>query len=114
MFEISDPRLEGVSIAEVELNGDGSMARVYFSLLADGDAEAAAAEGFRSANRYLRRELGRRARLRTVPELEFRRDTSYAYGAKMEALLDDLRASGQLPETDDDSAGRSDPDEGES
>jgi len=36
----------------------------------------------------MRRELGRRMRMRTVPALEFHRDTSYEYGDRIERLLD--------------------------
>ena len=46
-------------------------------------------------------------RLRTVPELDFDRDTSYEYGDHMERLFERMRRDGELPQPgrDDDSSG---------
>jgi ribosome-binding factor A len=51
----------------------------------------------------LRRELGKRLRLRSVPELTFKYDTSLEYGNRIEALLKEI-------ETGDDDA-QSDPED---
>jgi len=45
----------------------------------------------------LRRQLGKRMRLRVVPTLEFLRDESYEYGDRMERLFDRLADQGLLP-----------------
>ena len=49
------------------------------------------AEGLASATPLLRRELGRRMRLRQVPVLEFVHDPVPARGRRIEALLDEAR-----------------------
>jgi len=53
----------------------------------------------------MRRQLGRRMRLRVVPSLEFFRDTSYEYGDRMERLFDRLSDEGLLTTTDGDENG---------
>ena len=91
-FGVKDPRVQDVTITEVDVTKDISHARVYFSLLAD-DAESIA-ETQTALNRaagYLRRELARIMRLRHVPELKFVYDKSIAEGMRMDALIEAAR-----------------------
>lgn len=97
LFQVKDPRLEGVVISGVRLTRDRSLARVYFSLVGDEERERQAADGFAAGRAFLRRELAGRMRLRSVPELIFERDQSYAYGDHMERVLERLREEGELP-----------------
>lgn len=105
--EVNDPRLAGVTVSVVRLSGDRSHARIYFSVIGDDERERQAGDGFSAANSFMRRELGRRMRLRTVPSLEFLRDTSYEYGDHMEKVFQKLHAQGILPsdEHNEDSEG---------
>ena len=90
-FEVKDPRLADVTVSAIRLTPDRSHAKVYFSVLGDAERERQAGDGFAAAASFMRRELGRRMRLRTVPSLEFFRDTSYEYGDRMERLFDRLK-----------------------
>jgi ribosome-binding factor A len=105
VHEIKDPRLDGVTVSSIRLNPELVKAEVYFSVLGDEERERQAADGFAAAGPFLRRQLGKRLRLRNVPELVFSRDTSYEYGDRMERILAKLRAEGQLgdSETSEDS-----------
>jgi len=94
--EVNDPRLEGVVVSAVRLSGDRSLATVFFSVLGDPERERRAADGFAAAAAFLRREMGRRMRLRTVPSLDFERDQSFEYGDRMERLFDRLHEEGLL------------------
>jgi ribosome-binding factor A len=96
-LEVNDPRLEGVTVSAIRLSADRSHARVYFSLFGEVERERQAADGFAAARSFLRRELGRLVRMRTVPELEFVRDSSYEYGDRIERVFDRLHAEGVLP-----------------
>jgi ribosome-binding factor A len=90
-FDVNDPRLTDVTVSTIRLTPDRSHARVFFSVLGDAERERQAADGFAAASSFMRREVGRRMRLRTVPSLEFLRDTSYEYGDRMERLFDRLQ-----------------------
>ena len=90
-FDVNDPRLTDVTVSTIRLTPDRSHARVFFSVIGDAERERQAADGFTAASSFMRRELGRRMRLRTIPSLEFLRDTSYEYGDHMERLFDSLR-----------------------
>lgn len=95
--EVKDPRLAGVTVSVVRLSADRSHSRVYFSVIGDDERERQATDGFAAASPFLRRELGRRMRLRAVPSLEFLRDTSYEYGDHMERIFQKLHDEGVLP-----------------
>ena len=98
LYHVKDPRLDGVTISSIDLSADRSSCRVYFSVLGDDEQERQAADGFTAARSYLRRELGHRLHLRVTPELTFLRDTSFAYGDRMERLFDRLHEQGLLSE----------------
>ena len=100
--EVNDPRLAHVTVSAIRLSADRTRARVYFSVIGDAERERQAGDGFAAASTFMRRELGRRMRLRTVPTLEFFRDTSYEYGDRMERLFDRLHLEDH-PANDDDS-----------
>jgi ribosome-binding factor A len=100
-FEVNDPRLEAVTVSVVRLSADRSLARVFFSVIGDKERERSAGDGFTAAASFMRRELGRRMRLRTVPALEFARDTSYEYGDRMERLFDRLNSDQPVSESAD-------------
>ena len=100
--EVNDPRLEDVTVSSIRLSADRTKASVYYSVIGDAEREREAGDGFAAAAPFMRRQLGQRMRLRSVPSLEFLRDTSYEYGARMERLFDRLSDEGLLPETDGD------------
>lgn len=88
--EVKDPRLEGVTVSDVEMSGDLSLARVYFVTL-DPDASAEdALTAFEKASGFLRGRVGQALRLRRTPELLFQRDESARRGAEIANLLDRL------------------------
>ena len=96
---LKDPRIGFVTITAVEINADLSLARVYFSVMGS-DAELKNTEkGLKSSVPFLRRELGKRMRLRHVPELVFEYDRSLDYGNRIENLLRQLQTErGDDPE----------------
>ena len=74
---IKDPRLSGVvSITNVSVSPDLRNAKVYLSVLGDGDIKTEALAGIQSAASFLRRELRSSISLRYVPFLKFELDQS--------------------------------------
>lgn len=99
--EVKDPRVGMVSITEVEVTPDYAHARVYFSTLADETKIAEVALGLQKASGFLRRELGRRVRIHTTPQLHFIHDTSLERGADLSRLIDEAsRLSDQSAQAD--------------
>ena len=84
--ELRDPRLALVSMTSVEVSRDLAYARVYVTLLGDPAERAERVAELNRAAPLLRRELGRRMHIRTVPKLEFRYDEVVEYAAGVSAL----------------------------
>lgn len=88
---LKDPRVGFVTITEVRVTTDLSQARVFFTVMGEEDKRKQTAQGLASAAPFLRRELGKRLRLRHVPELIFEFDTALEYGNRIESLLRELK-----------------------
>ena len=96
--ELKDPRVGMVSLTAVELTPDYAHAKVFFATLNDEHLEEVE-KGLKRAAGFLRRELGRRIHIHTLPELHFVYDNSIERGASMSALIERANAlSDQTPE----------------
>ncbi len=91
--EVKDPRVGDVTVLDAEVSKDLGHARVYFSVLPgqEGDVEACT-QGLQRAAGFLRRELGRRLRLRSIPELHFVYDATEDRAHHLESLIADSLA----------------------
>lgn len=87
--EVKDPRLATVSLTDVELSRDLSVARVYFSLLNPDDDPAPVLAGLQKASGFLRSKLGGAMKIRHIPELRFQHDDSIAHGSAISKLIQD-------------------------
>ena len=90
-FEMKDPRVAGVTIAEVRVTPDGREARVRIASYGDAEAQKDAMAGLEHAKGHLRHELGGRMELRHVPELFFETDTGTEASSRVEELLRRVR-----------------------
>ncbi|MCC6628133.1 MAG: 30S ribosome-binding factor RbfA [Chloroflexi bacterium] len=95
--EMSDPRVELVSITEVEVTQDLKYARIYFSRLGDDAERQETLKALQHATPYLRRLLAGRLTIRSVPEIEFRLDSSLEHGERVMRLLNQLPELRQPP-----------------
>lgn len=89
----NDPRLRMVTITDVTVTPDARHADVHFSVLGGAEVQAETQAGLESAAGWLRRELGRRLRLRNTPALTFYYDPSLERGEHISSILDKLRIS---------------------
>lgn len=88
--EVKDPRLKLVTIQEVRVTRDLSHAKVYFTCFPvdEGGPEQVRLLNGRLAG-FLRGQLARRVRLRTVPQLHFVHDESIAQGEHLSRLIEE-------------------------
>ena len=76
--EVKDPRLKGLTIIKVELSKDVSKAFVFFSPLNsfnDTDFKDVE-ESLQKAKGFIRNLLGKRIKIKRLPELSFEEDKS--------------------------------------
>jgi ribosome-binding factor A len=93
-FELKDPRVGMITIAEVQITPDYAHAKVFFTMLSD-DPETIehTITGLQKAAGYIRVQLGKRLSIHTLPELHFFHDTSTARGIAMSRLIDVANAT---------------------
>jgi ribosome-binding factor A len=96
--ELKDPRVGMISLTAVELTPDYAHAKVFFTTL-DAEHLGEIQRGLKRASGFLRRELGRRIHIHTLPELHFIYDNSLERGSSLSQLIDKASAlSDQTPE----------------
>lgn len=89
--QVKDPRVSGLlSIVKVDLSGDMSYCKVYVSCLEGMEQTKDSVKGLKSAQGFIRRELGGRLRMKKVPELQFIADDSIEAGARISKILDEV------------------------
>ncbi|NDI33346.1 30S ribosome-binding factor RbfA [Chengkuizengella sediminis] len=88
--EIKDPRVGFVTVTGVEVTNDLSQAKVYLSIFGSEKEKDDSLQGLSKASGYIRSELGKRIRLRHIPELIFKIDSSIEYGNRIEEMLRDM------------------------
>lgn len=90
-LEINDPRVRLVTITAVEVAGDYSHAKVFFTRLDGKHSEAQ--QGLDRASGFLRSQLSRSLKLRIMPQLHFVYDASVERGSQLSQLIDQAVAS---------------------
>jgi ribosome-binding factor A len=85
--EVKDPRLHSVTITSVRISDDLRNAKIFFVEMGKDECSDEVKAGLNKAAGFIRRELGKRLQLRSVPELMFVHDDSFGYGNRIEKLL---------------------------
>lgn len=94
LFEVKDPRVEGVNITSVTVSKDLSVANVRWLIYAEDDKierrREHAQAGLESVTSFLRREVGKRVRMRITPSLRFHWDAGIEHRRHMDDLLAEI------------------------
>lgn len=98
--QMRDPRLGFVSITAVDVSSDLSIAKVSVSVLGEEKERKQALQAIKKARGFLRSELAQRMRLRFMPELVFKIDTSIEHSLRIAKLLNEI--SEHKPEKSED------------
>ena len=99
--EVQDPGIGFITITRVKVTPDLQQARVYYTTLGDQKARKESQRGLERATPFLRRQLGRRIRLRRIPELQFFFDESVERHDRIERILQELRTERASTANDD-------------
>lgn len=97
--DLRDPRLGWTTVTHVEMSPDLAYAKVFVSVLGDDAVQESSLEVLHRARSFLRGQLGRRVRLRTVPELQFRLDHGLEHSQRIMDILNEERAARPDEET---------------
>ncbi|MGT2636364.1 30S ribosome-binding factor RbfA [Streptococcus ratti] len=89
--KVRDPRVQGVTITDVQMLGDLSVAKVYYTVMSELASDRQKAQlGLEKAKGTIKRELGKNLTMYKIPDLTFIKDESIAYGNKIDQMLRDL------------------------
>lgn len=106
--EVKDPRVGLVTITAVDVSRDVGHAKVFITVMGQegDDAIQQSLKVLNSAAGFLRMQLAREMKLRSVPQLHFHYDESVSRGAHLSALIeravaeDSLHQSADAPDSD--------------
>jgi ribosome-binding factor A len=89
--EISDPRLDGISVTDVKVDRELAFADIFISAVEGRQRAPEVIEGLKHASGFLRKELSARIELRVFPRLRFHWDPTPEQSDNIERLLAKLR-----------------------
>jgi ribosome-binding factor A len=86
LYEMKDPRSSFITITEVDINADLTVARVYWSAF-DASSRSKTAALLKHAAGFLRTEVAQDIQLRNAPQLVFQFDERLGQADRIEAIL---------------------------
>ena len=90
-YELKNPNVTGMlSVTRVKITPDFKYAKVYVSILNSKNINKTM-EGLKESSGFIRSRIAKTVNLRITPELVFEIDDSIEYGAKIDAILKDLK-----------------------
>ncbi|RDV82518.1 30S ribosome-binding factor RbfA [Ammonifex thiophilus] len=96
--ELKDPRLGFVTVTRVEVSADLRHAKIFLSVYGSQEEEKESFEVLEKAKGFIRSALGKRLRLRHVPEIVLKPDPSISYGVRVMELLSEIKKEGTGPD----------------
>lgn len=90
LHELKDPRIGFVTVTSVSCTEDLREAKIYVSVMGDEKKARDTLNGLNSSLGFVRREIGKRIRLRFTPEISFALDTSLSYSDHIQRLLNEI------------------------
>lgn len=87
LYDIKDPRIGFVTVTDVEMTGDLREAKIFVSVMGNEEKIKETMKGLQSALGFIRREIGKRIRLRFTPEISFAPDKSLDYSEHIQKIL---------------------------
>lgn len=101
-FDVKDPRIsELMSLTDVHVTEDLKFAKIYVSDYNDIESTLIA---LNSAKGFIRKEIGKKVKMRIIPELIFIKDDSIAKGMHMSSLIDKIIEEDKIRKVNEDNA----------
>jgi ribosome-binding factor A len=88
--ELKDPSVGFVTVTGAKVTEDLRYADIYVSVLGDEDKRKKSMKGLARASGFVRSLVGRRVRLRHIPEIRFKLDDSLIRAEKLDRLIEQI------------------------
>ncbi len=103
-YELKNPNVTGlISVTKAKITPDLKYAKIYVSML-NTKNETETLEGLKKSSGFIRTQIAKKMNLRITPELVFEKDDSIEYGARIEAILKEIK-----PEAEEKGESENDP-----
>lgn len=89
-FEMKDHKIGFVTVTDVRLTNDLSLAKIYVNFLGGEQKNEAGLKILEKSKGFMRSSLAKKLTIRKVPELRFLIDTSLEEGNRIEQILRDI------------------------
>lgn len=90
MNEVKEPSVTGlISVTDVKITPDQKYAKVYVSIYGKCNKNKVI-DALRKATGFIKKELGRRVRMRNMPDITFELDNSMEYGEHMDKVIKEV------------------------
>lgn len=90
--DAKDPRVGFVTVMDVKTTPDLRHATVYVSVLGEEEKKQETMEALRQASGWVRVRVGEEITLKFLPELHFELDRTLERAARLDELIDEMRA----------------------
>ncbi|MEK6256031.1 MAG: 30S ribosome-binding factor RbfA [Chloroflexota bacterium] len=90
LFDVSDPRIEGVYVTTIRVDREMAYANVFVSALEGSERKEEILSGLKHATGFLRSQLAQKTNLRFFPRLRFNWDPSPEHVERIDTLLESL------------------------
>jgi ribosome-binding factor A len=87
--EVKDPNVDFVTLTALKLTNDLSFLTIYYTNL-DENKKPSVHKALERSKPFIRTMLGKKVRMRKLPQLIFKYDDSLAYGNKIEQGLKEV------------------------
>jgi ribosome-binding factor A len=104
LFELSDPRIKGVTVTHAEVSGDLQHAKVYVSLMGTPQEQKLTMHGLRHAAGFIQSKLGSRLKTRFTPVINFVLDEGVKKSIEMTRLINEALGESRPQTTEEGSA----------
>lgn len=95
LFEVSDPRIAGVSVTYVKVDRELSFASVFVSAIEGSERESEIIEGLTHAAGFLRRRLAQSINIRSFPQLRFNWDPIPENADRLDKIFNSLKSESE-------------------
>jgi ribosome-binding factor A len=89
--KLKDPRIGFVTVTDVKLSPDYHYLDIFVSIMGEERAKNDSMEGLNQCEGFIKKNLKKRFKLRTIPDIKFIYDKSIAQGLKITEILENLK-----------------------
>jgi ribosome-binding factor A len=89
--EFKDPRLGFVTVTGAEISADMRHAKIFVSIMGSEEEKQRNMAVLKGAESFTRQALAKRLKMRVLPQIEFRLDSSVEHGVRIFELLEQVK-----------------------